>query len=69
MATQTRAQQGQGNDHGMQQSRSSKEGQDLMMPLDDMINSARKFVREQPETAALWCLGIGFVLGWKLKPW
>jgi hypothetical protein len=26
-------------------------------------------VRKHPESAALWCLGIGFVLGWKLKPW
>jgi len=24
---------------------------------------------DKPEAAALWCLGIGFVLGWKLKPW
>jgi hypothetical protein len=25
--------------------------------------------RERPEVVALWCVGIGFVLGWKLKPW
>ena len=25
--------------------------------------------RERPGVVALWCLGIGFVLGWKLKLW
>mgnify|MGYP003382883037 CR=1 FL=1 len=38
-------------------------------PVDDAISYVRRTVRENPETAALWCLGIGFVLGWKLKPW
>lgn len=33
------------------------------------MESVRKYVRQNPESAALWCLGIGFVLGWKLKPW
>lgn len=27
------------------------------------------YARERPEVVALWALGIGFVLGWKLKPW
>lgn len=38
-------------------------------PFEDLVNYAREYAREQPEMAALWCLGIGFVLGWKLKPW
>jgi hypothetical protein len=29
----------------------------------------REYASSRPETIALWCLGIGFVLGWKLKPW
>jgi hypothetical protein len=37
--------------------------------LDDTLSYLRDYAREKPETAALWCLGIGFVLGWKLKPW
>jgi hypothetical protein len=24
---------------------------------------------DRPGVVALWCLGIGFVLGWKLKLW
>ena len=29
----------------------------------------REYSREHPGVVALWCLGVGFVLGWKLKPW
>jgi ElaB/YqjD/DUF883 family membrane-anchored ribosome-binding protein len=27
------------------------------------------YAKEKPISLALWALGIGFVLGWKLKPW
>lgn len=33
------------------------------------LNGFREYARSNPETVALWCIGIGFVLGWKLKPW
>lgn len=29
----------------------------------------KEYARERPEVVALWCFGIGFILGWKLKPW
>ena len=29
----------------------------------------QEYGRERPGIAALWCFGIGFVLGWKLKLW
>ena len=35
----------------------------------DVVEYLREYARENPESAALWCFGIGFVLGWKLKPW
>jgi hypothetical protein len=35
----------------------------------DIVEYLKEYAREKPEVAALWCLGIGFVLGWKLKPW
>lgn len=38
-------------------------------PGRDLMDYMRSYARERPEVAALWCLGIGFVLGWKLKPW
>lgn len=38
-------------------------------PAEDIMNYLKKYAREKPEAAALWIFGIGFVLGWKLKPW
>lgn len=35
----------------------------------DAVQYLREYARENPEAAALWCFGIGFVLGWKLKIW
>ncbi|REK06068.1 MAG: hypothetical protein DWQ37_22770 [Planctomycetota bacterium] len=35
----------------------------------DLTDHLVEYARENPGTACLWCLGIGFILGWKLKPW
>ena len=35
----------------------------------DVVDYLKEYAREKPEVAALWCFGIGFVLGWKLKMW
>ncbi len=43
-----------------------------MEPMEvgrDMVQYLREYARDNPESAALWCFGIGFVLGWKLKIW
>jgi hypothetical protein len=40
-----------------------------LSPAQDLMDYFREYAREKPEVVALWCLGIGFVLGWKLKPW
>lgn len=37
--------------------------------LCDLQCYTRDYVQQQPEKAALICLGVGFILGWKLKPW
>jgi len=47
--------------------RGSSRGQ--VQPTQDLMEYMRNYARERPEAAALWCFGIGFVLGWKLKPW
>ena len=41
---------------------------DLDMP-HDLVEYFKEYAREKPEVVALWCLGIGFIVGWKLKPW
>lgn len=38
-------------------------------PVEDLTEYLREYSRERPEAVALFCLGLGFVLGWKLKPW
>jgi len=48
--------------------RSSELDQQLR-PLDDLLSYLREYARERPEVVALTCFGIGFILGWKLKPW
>jgi hypothetical protein len=40
-----------------------------LRPSSDLIEYCRQYARERPEIVALVCLGIGIVLGWKLKPW
>jgi hypothetical protein len=35
----------------------------------DVVDYLKEYAREKPEVAALWCFGLGFILGWKLKPW
>jgi len=36
---------------------------------EDAVDSVSRYVQEQPVSALMWALGIGFVLGWRLKPW
>lgn len=40
--------------------------------LKDVAEAAmcgfRQYAKARPEVIALWCVGIGFVLGWKLRP-
>jgi hypothetical protein len=36
---------------------------------NDAVDWLKHYAREDPTSFGLWALGIGFVLGWKLKPW
>jgi len=38
-------------------------------PSEDIVQYLTTYAKQKPDVAALWCFGIGFVLGWKLKPW
>lgn len=40
-----------------------------LRPYDDLVDYVHEYARQKPEVVALACLGIGFILGWKLKPW
>ncbi len=43
--------------------------QDAKQVSSELVEYLTEYARENPGNAALWCLGIGFLLGWKLKPW
>jgi hypothetical protein len=52
----------------IQKAQDHQPGENLR-PSGDLVDYFRHYARERPEIVALWCLGIGFVLGWKLKIW
>ncbi len=58
-ATQTRSENHQ----------NAEAGDNQLRPIDDLIEYVSQYTRERPEVVVLTCLGIGFILGWKLKPW
>ena len=41
----------------------------VAQPTKSALEHFREYGRDRPEMVALWCFGIGFVLGWKLKLW
>lgn len=40
-----------------------------LKPGEDIVDYVTAYAKENPGVVALWCFGIGFVVGWKLKPW
>ncbi len=44
-------------------------GQTEMRPVEDLVQYVRDYTRERPETVAIACFAVGFILGWRLKPW
>lgn len=37
--------------------------------IDSVVTSLEDYARAKPLSFAVWTFGIGFVLGWRLKPW
>ena len=35
----------------------------------DALEHLQEYQRKRPGVVALWCFGIGFVLGWKFRLW
>jgi hypothetical protein len=36
---------------------------------NEAVDRVKQYARDEPVTFALCAFGIGFVLGWRLKPW
>ena len=41
----------------------------LAIYTNDALERVKQYARDEPVSFALWTFGIGFVLGWRLKPW
>jgi hypothetical protein len=37
--------------------------------IHSVVDSIEDYARAKPLAFAIWTFGIGFALGWKLKPW
>jgi hypothetical protein len=48
---------------------SERGGQTEMRPVEDLVQYVCDYTRERPETVAIACFAVGFILGWRLKPW
>ncbi len=42
---------------------------DLESYAGEALERIKGYARDEPVSFALWAFGVGFVLGWKLKPW
>jgi hypothetical protein len=42
---------------------------DLEHVANDLLDRLKSYARDEPVSFGLWAFGIGFVIGWKLKPW
>jgi hypothetical protein len=51
--------------------RESTSGQCATSPAikEDVVEYLTDYAKQNPKQAALFCVAVGFVLGWKLKPW
>jgi hypothetical protein len=37
--------------------------------IHSVVDCLEEYARAKPLSFAIWSFGIGFALGWKLKPW
>jgi hypothetical protein len=40
-----------------------------LRPISDFAEYVRRYAHERPVVLGVCCFGLGFVLGWKLRPW
>ncbi len=45
----------------------SVRGQANYQPSEDILQYLKDYSRARPDVAAMWCFGLGLVVGWKLR--
>jgi hypothetical protein len=58
-------------EHGVQKTRNETPVRTgpIAQTTKSAVEHFQEYGRERPGVVALWCFGLGFVLGWKLKLW
>jgi hypothetical protein len=51
------------------QARNATSVQGDLRPVEDVFQYVCEYTRQRPERVALTCFAVGFILGWRLKPW
>jgi hypothetical protein len=54
---------------GPHQAAMLERGQSELNLIEDLSAYLKQYARERPETVACVCFALGFLLGWRLKPW
>ena len=54
---------------GQQSASAAHDATRELKPLEDLTAYLQEYAKQCPETVGLACLGVGFILGWKLKLW
>ncbi len=65
MSAQTRNQENVNSDQAAIQAA----GDPQLTATESAVACIKEYAHARPEVVTLWAFGIGFVLGWKLKPW
>jgi hypothetical protein len=52
-----------------QRSWGRQHGGQYLSVSEEALGFFKEYARERPEVVAMWAFGVGFILGWKLKPW
>ncbi len=39
----------------------------VVKPASDLFSLLKDYAHEKPDVAAMWCFGLGLVVGWKLR--
>lgn len=67
-ATQDRIQTGQSEATQVAVDKLQQAGQHLVAePAKDLFAVLRDYAHDKPDVAAMWCFGVGLVVGWKLR--
>lgn len=48
---------------------STRSAEEVPNPFNTTLECFKEYAKARPEVVSLWAFGIGFVLGWRLKPW